>query len=157
MSMIKFKNMIKNGSRLIKSQRGFSLIEILVALTILGIVGTFVTTRVFDSLREGKQQSAIIQMQSMKGRLQEFRRHCGQYPTTEQGLEALVRKPTTGPECKRYAPNGYIEQTEVPKDPWDNNFDYVSDGKTFTLKTFGRDGVEGGEDEDRDLSPDDKL
>lgn len=135
---------------------GLTLIEILVSLTILSLAGAFVVGRVIDSLNDSKQKTAVIQMQNFKGRLQEYRLHCGQYPTTEQGIEALVTKPTSGPECKRYAPNGYIDG-QIPKDPWDNDYNYESDGKTFKIKSFGADGVENGEGYDRDLTPDEKA
>ncbi|MBF0364485.1 MAG: type II secretion system major pseudopilin GspG [Oligoflexia bacterium] len=141
----------------LKSERGLTLVEIMVSLTILGIAGTFVTAKVMDVLGEGKQKSAVIQMQNIKGRLQEYKRHCGLYPTSDQTLKALIEKPTSGPECKRYAPTGYIDSKEVPKDPWDNDFSYESDGKTFTIKSYGNDGVEGGEGEDKDLGPDDRV
>ncbi|MBF0207241.1 MAG: type II secretion system major pseudopilin GspG [Oligoflexia bacterium] len=135
--------------------QGMTLVEIMVALTLLGLVGSFVASKVMESLGEGKQRAAIIQMQNFKGLLQEYRRHCGSYPTTEQGLDALVKKPAVGPECKRYAPNGYVDA--IPQDPWDHDYVYESDGKTIKLKSFGADGVEGGEGENRDLSPDDKI
>ena len=80
--------------RLSRGNAGFSLIEILVALTLLGIAGTFVASRVYDQLRRGQIQAAEIQMNNFKGILGDFRRKCGRYPTTEQGLEALVKAPT---------------------------------------------------------------
>jgi general secretion pathway protein G len=133
------------------SQQGFSLIEILIALTLLGLAGTFVAGRIFDSLHEGQVKSTKIQMQALAERLKEFRRHCGFYPTSDQGLEALISKPGGGRECKRYSPNGYIEGGAVPLDPWDNDFIYESDGKKFNIYSLGPDGVEGGEDKDVDI------
>lgn len=144
-----FTEAMKNGS---KGQSGFSLIEILVALTLLGLAGTFVAGKIFDQLHEGRVKSAYIQMNSFKARLQEFRRKCGAYPTTDQGLEALISKPSTGRECKNYPPNGFIEGDRIPLDPWDNDYDYKSDGKTFDIISFGNDGAEGGEDQDADIS-----
>jgi len=134
-----------------RSQAGFSLVEILVALTLLGIAGTFVAGKIFDSLHEGQVKSAKIQMQGLAERLKEFRRHCNYYPTTDQGLDALVTKPTGGRECKRYNSNGYIEGGRVPMDPWDNEFEYISNGKTFNIISYGSDGQEGGEDKDADI------
>ena len=116
----------------------------------MGIAGTFVAGKVFEQLHEGKVKSARIQMQGLAQRLQEFRRHCGYYPTSEQGLQALVEKPSGGRECKRYQPGGYIDG-EVPLDPWDAEYVYISDGKTINMISYGNDNAEGGEGEDADI------
>ncbi len=134
-----------------KSHQGFSLIEILIALTLLGIAGAFVAGKVLDQLHEGEVKSAKIQMSNLDARLKEFRRKCGFYPTTEQGLEALVTKPSGGRECKDYPPNGFIEDNIVPKDPWNNDFVYESDGKSVNILSYGPDGEAGGEGNDVDI------
>lgn len=144
-----FTSMLKEFKH---SQAGFSLIEILVALTLLGLAGTFVAGKIFDQLHEGRVQSAKIQMNSFKARLQEFRRKCGAYPTTDQGLESLISKPTSGRECKSYPPNGFVEGQNIPLDPWDNDYVYQSDGKTLDIISYGNDGVDGGEGQDADIS-----
>ncbi len=149
LSLKKFARTLREGA---KGQAGFSLIEILVALTLLGLAGTFVAGKIFDQLHEGRVKSARIQMNSFKARLQEFRRKCGAYPTSDQGLESLISKPSTGRECKNYPPNGFIEGDSIPLDPWDNDYVYQSDGKTFDIISYGNDGVEGGEDQDADIS-----
>jgi general secretion pathway protein G len=147
---IQKKNHFKKFLANLSNQKGLSLIEILIALTILGIAGTFITGKVFESLYEGQVKSAQIQMQNLASRLKEFKRHCGFYPSTEQGLESLISKPS-GRECKRYAPGGYIEGDKVPLDPWDNEFVYESDGKNFNIISYGSDGKEGGEGQDKDI------
>jgi general secretion pathway protein G len=144
------KMFLFQGKHLLRSSQGLSLIEILIALTILGLAGTFITGKVFESLHEGRVQSAKIQMQNIAARLKEFKRHCGFYPTTEQGLESLVQKPA-GRECKRYAPGGYIEEGKVPVDPWDNEFSYIAQGDKINILSFGDDGQEGGEGNGKDL------
>lgn len=136
---------------LLQNQKGFSLIEILIALTLLAVAGTFVVGRFMDSLHEGQVKSTKIQMSNLDARLKEFRRKCMFYPTTEQGLEALVTKPTGGRECKDYPASGFIEGEQVPKDPWDNDFIYESDGKTFNIYSYGPDGEAGGEGNDSDI------
>lgn len=143
------KNFFKE---LAKNQKGFSLIEILIALTLLAVVGTFVGGRLFEQMDEGKVNSAKIQMSNLESRLKEFRRKCNFYPSTEQGLDALVTKPTGGRECKDYPVNGFIEGEQVPKDPWDNDFIFESDGKTFNIISYGSDGEEGGEGNAADIS-----
>ncbi len=133
------------------SERGMSLVEILIALTLMGIAGTFVAGKVYERLEEGQIQSAKIQLRALGDRIKEFRRDCSYYPTSDQGLDALLEKPTGGRECKRYANGGYIDGGKVPKDPWDYDFQYESDGKSFDIITFGADGVEGGEGVDADI------
>jgi general secretion pathway protein G len=136
---------------IIQNQKGFSLIEILIALTLLAVAGTFVVGKFMDSLNEGQVKSTKIQMSNLDARLKDFRRKCGVYPTSEQGLEALVTKPTGGRECKDYPTNGFIEGEAIPKDPWENDFIYESDGKTFNISSFGPDGEAGGEGNDADI------
>jgi general secretion pathway protein G len=136
---------------LLKSARGFSLIEILIALTLLGIAGTFVVGQIFDRLHEGQVRSAKIQMSNLANQLQEYRRRCNYYPTTEQGLQALISAPSGGRQCRNYPPNGFLETPTVPLDPWDNEFVYVSDGRTFNIISLGPDGEEGGEGRDADI------
>ncbi len=144
--------MLSNVQKILRSQAGMSLIEILIALTLLALAGTFVGGRVFEQLQEGKVSSAKIQIKSIADRLKEFRRDCNFLPTTEMGLDALINKPEGGRECKRYAPGGYIEGGKVPLDPWDNEFIYESDGKTFTIISLGADNAEGGEGSDADIN-----
>lgn len=144
--------MFRNLQKIMKSQAGMSLIEILIALTLLALAGTFVGGRVFENLQEGKVQSAKIQIKSIGDRLKEFRRDCNFLPTSDMGLDALINKPEGGRECKRYAPGGYIEGGKVPVDPWDNEFIYESDGKTFTIISLGADNAEGGEGSDADIN-----
>jgi len=136
---------------LVQNQNGFTLIEILIALTLLALAGTFVAGKFFESLHEGQANSARIQMSNLDGRLKEFRRKCGFFPTTEQGLEALVSKPTGGRECKDYPQNGFVENDQVPKDPWEHEFIYESDGKTFNISSYGSDGEPGGTGTDADI------
>jgi general secretion pathway protein G len=143
---------LKDANVILKSQRGMSLVEILIALTLLGIAGTFVVGQVTQNLQEGQVQSAKIQIQKIGDILREYKRKCGRYPTTEQGLDALVAAPTSGKTCKRYPPDGFIEG-RVPKDPWDTEFIYESDGKRYEIISLGGDEEEGGEDEiDKDIS-----
>lgn len=130
---------------------GFSLLEILIALALMAAGGAFVAGKIFDMYYEGQANSARIQMQNLAERLKEFRRHCGQYPSTDQGLKALIEKPSGTPECTRWNPDGYIEGGRLPKDPWDEDFVYESDGKTFNISSLGSDKAEGGTDKDVDI------
>ncbi len=144
------KNISLLPKEVIKSQKGFSLIEILIALTLLAIAGTFVATKFLSSLDEGKVSAAKIQMNNFDNILKEFRRKCGFYPTTEQGLEALINKPTGSRECRDYPSSGFIDG-DLPKDPWENDYIYESDGRTYNIHSLGADGMEGGEEFDQDI------
>ena len=139
-----------------QNQKGFSLIEILIALTLLALAGTFVAGKIFDQLHEGNVKSAKIQMNNIKGLLKEFKRKCYAYPTQEQGLNALVEKPSGGRECKNYPPGGFIEDGQVPLDPWETEFVYKADGNKFDICSLGPDGLEGGEGQDADFCLNDK-
>jgi len=136
-------------SKILKNSRGFSLIEILVALTLLGLAGSFVALKIFDSLYEGQVNAAKTQMKGYENALKEFKRKCYFYPTSEQGLEALISKPSGGRECKNYPPNGFIE--DLQEDPWGSDFVYESDGKTISIYSYGQDGEPDGEDKDADI------
>jgi general secretion pathway protein G len=142
----------RNTQVILSSQRGMSLVEILIALTLLGVAGTFVVSSVFDNLREGEIQSTKIQIQKLGDILRDYRRKCGVYPSSEQGLDALVSAPTGGKLCKRYPPNGFIENGKIPMDPWDSEFVFESTGKKYTIMSYGPDGEEGGEGVDADIN-----
>ncbi len=132
-------SMNKEIKKSIKSTKGFSLIEILVALTLLALFGTFAIQKFFDIQVEGQTKATRILMNSISSTLSEFRRHCYRYPTTEEGLKALISKPTEGKDCKNYPIDGYLEKAEIPIDPWGNDIDYESKGKKFILKSYGPD------------------
>ena len=119
-----------------KCQKGFSLMEILIALALLAIVGTYATTKFMDMFEEGKQDSARIQMQTLAGRLQDFRRHCNFYPTTDQGLDALLNKPSSGRPCAKYRSSGYLDNEEMLTDPWETELGYESDGRKFQIISY---------------------
>jgi general secretion pathway protein G len=136
------------------NQLGMTLIEIMVVVTILGILATIVTVNVLDRLDQAKVSAAITQMKNLESALDQFRRDNGFYPSTEQGLIALIEKPTIGREPKRYPRNGYLKGSEVPRDTWDCDFIYFSpgaEGNPYEITSLGADCAEGGEDVDADI------
>jgi general secretion pathway protein G len=141
---------ISDSKTILNSQRGMSLVEILIALTLLAVAGTFVTLNVLENLDEGNIKAAKIQITNFKGILKDYRRKCNSYPTTDQGLDALIEKPTSGKECARWTP--FLDGDSIPRDPWDGEYDYESDGKDYTITSYGSDGVEGGEGVEADIS-----
>ena len=136
------------------SARGFTLIEILLVLTLLGIVFSIVGGKVFSSFGKGKVKAAQLQIKQVEGALDRYRLDCGSYPTTDQGLKSLVEAPTGGKICKDYDPEGYMGGSKkTPTDPWGNEFKYTCDnGLNYVITSMGEDGVEGGEGKSKDLS-----
>lgn len=143
--------MLRREARmLLNSQKGMSLIEILIAITLLGVVGTLVVGNVMDSLREGEVEATKIQLKNFEKILMDYKRKCNLYPTTDQGLDALVSAPTAGRECKKYPKNGFVKA--IPQDPWGYEYLYESDGRNYKIMSLGVDGMEGGEDADADIT-----
>jgi len=141
--------------RVLRSMRGMTLIEIMVVITILGLIATVVTVNVMDSLDEAKQKTAKTQMKSFEEALDHFRRDNGFYPSTEQGLQSLVEKPSIGRIPKRYPSRGYIKGGRVPEDPFSCEYQYYSpglQGHDYEIYSLGADCQEGGEETDADIS-----
>jgi general secretion pathway protein G len=130
-------------------RRGFTLLEIMVVVFIIGLLATLVAPKVMGRADEARRTKAIADMKSIEQALNLYRLDTGGYPTTEQGLEALVRRPERPPVPRTWNPNGYLER--VPADPWGNAYAYLGDGSRFTLRSFGADGTEGGEGRFADL------
>jgi len=133
-------------------QRGFTMIELLVVLVILGMLAGLVGPRLFGKLDSSKVGVVETQIKMLKGALQTYRLDVGDFPETQDGLEALVRKPRSGRAAKRW--KGPYLDDEVPMDPWDAPFQYEkkpSGLQEFTLYSLGADGEPGGEGLDADL------
>lgn len=131
---------------------GFSMIELLVVLVILGMLAGLVGPRLFGKLDSSKVKTAETQIKMLKGALQTFRLDVGDYPDTAQGLGALVRKPTGGRAEKSW--QGPYLDGEVPLDPWSSPYQYAKKPaglEEFTLYTWGADGKAGGEELDADV------
>ncbi len=120
------------------NEAGFSLIELMIVIGILGLLIGLVGPKLISNFDKAKVDTTRVQMKQIGTTLKNFRLDCGQYPTTDQGLDALVNKPASGSECKNYAPGGYMDK-KVPKDAWDQDYLYTSDGNTFEIKSTGSD------------------
>lgn len=126
-------------------QQGFTLLEIMVVLVILGLLVALVAPNVLQNQDKAMVEKARADVSLLEQALDMYKLDNFQYPTTDQGLEALVTKPETGPQPKRYNSNGYIKR--LPTDPWGNPYQYLQPGtkKAFEVYSLGADGEMGGE------------
>ena len=133
-------------------QGGFSLIEIMVVIVIMGLLLSVIGPTVWDAVSDAKTQTVKGHMAAFKTALQSYRLDNYNYPTTEQGLQALVTKPSSEPVPRKWRSEGYMEK--ISKDPWGNDYVYTrdGDGHPFNIVSLGGDGVPGGEDDFKDIS-----
>ncbi len=144
----------RRAVRSISSNSGFTLIELMVVIVILGILAAILGPKVMGRADDAKVTEARVQISNVETALKMYRLDNGFYPTTAQGLDALVSRPVGSPEPRRWKKGGYIEKGKVPKDPWGNQYVYASPGikGDYDMISYGADGVRGGEDFDADLS-----
>lgn len=140
--------------RYIRNANGFTLIELMVVIVILGILAGLIVPRIMGRPEEAKQLKAALQIESLETALKLYKLDNGMYPDTEQGLEALVSLPETGNIPKDWREGGYLEKGRVPKDPWKNDFIYLSPGMhgDYDIISYGADGIAGGEDNNKDIN-----
>ncbi|MBE9569817.1 MAG: type II secretion system major pseudopilin GspG [Proteobacteria bacterium] len=136
------------------NQRGFTLIELMVVIVILGILAGLLIPRIMGRPEEARRMKARVQIESIETALKLYKLDNGSYPSTEQGLQALVEAPSVGQLPRAWRDGGYLEKGRVPKDPWDNEFIYLSPGvnSDFDLISYGADGEPGGEGKDKDVN-----
>ena len=134
--------------RSVGNQDGFTLLELLVVMVIIGLLASFVGPRYFSQIGKSEVKSAKAQLDALEKALDQYRLDLGKYPSTEQGLVALVSRPAN--EAKWDGP--YLKKT-VPPDPWGNQYTYKFPGEhsEFDLWSFGRDGQPGGAGENEDI------
>jgi general secretion pathway protein G len=135
--------------------RGFTLIELMVVVIILGILALYIGPKIMGEPEKAKRVKAKMDIATLETALKMYKLDNGIYPSTEQGLQALVEAPETGVIPKNWRKGGYLEKNKVPKDPWGNEFVYISPGVhgDFDLISYGLDGVPGGEEEeDQDIN-----
>ena len=130
-------------------QAGFTLIEIMVVVFILGLLVTLVAPRIVGRTDEARKVKAVADVKKIEEALHLYKLDNGIYPTTDQGLQALVTRPETGNVPRRWNPDGYLET--LPVDPWGNPYAFLSDGDTYSVKSYGADGAEGGEGKYADI------
>ena len=150
----KQKQLLQNATpeRSRKRHRGFSLIEVMVVITIIGLLTSITGVYLNDSMQEARTNTTKTQIKGLETALDLYRLHNSRYPSSEQGLNALIGKPEVGLIPKNW--NGpYMRGIKVPEDSWGNPFRYISNnGRDFEIVSLGADGVDGGTDLDADIS-----
>jgi general secretion pathway protein G len=137
--------------RLEEREAGLSLIEVMVVVVIIGILGTIVMINVLPLLGNANTTAAEAQVSQLEQGVETYRLIIGRYPTTEEGLEALVTPPDDPRDAARFPEDGFVN--ELPLDPWGNPFQYLYPGEhgRFDIWSWGADGRPGGEGEDADI------
>ncbi len=141
------KSLLAKSKTLGKNQKGMTLVEIMIVLAILASIAAVIINNVSGRLAESNIRQARIQIGQISGALDFYRLSCYRYPTTDEGLEALVEPPDS---CANWGPEPYLRQ--LPRDPWGRPFIYESDGSTYEIITYGRNGRPGGTGEDAEIS-----
>jgi general secretion pathway protein G len=134
-----------------RKQGGFTLIEILVVITILAILGALVVPKIMNRPNEARVVAAKQDIRSVVQALKLYKLDNGRYPSTEQGLKALIEKPSAAPVPNNWKTGGYLEK--LPKDPWGSDYLYLSPGikGEIDVMSYGADGQQGGEGTDADI------
>jgi general secretion pathway protein G len=134
-----------------RNARGFTLIEIMVVVIIIGLLAAFIVPKVIGQVDQAKVSKAKADIQALEAAITMYRIDNSRFPTTDQGLQALVQKPND-PAIKSWKPGGYLDR--ISKDPWGNDYQYAypgTHGKDYDLFSMGADGQPGGEGLDADI------
>jgi len=127
---------------------GFTLIELMIVVVILGLLATIIMPKILDRPEQARRTKATVDIRNIQSALALFKTDTGRFPSTSEGLEALVNNPG----IKGYHSGGYLERT--PVDPWGHRYVYISPGihsKDYDLESYGQDGEDGGLDDDADI------
>ena len=140
----------KKKKHLVRNSKGFTLIELMVVVVILGLLAALVAPKVINKLGKANTNTAYTQIQLFGTALDSFRLDTGRYPNSSEGLQALIASPSGGEGW-----NGpYLKKEEIPDDPWGNPYNYKAPGDhgDYDLYSYGKDGSDGGEGENRDVA-----
>lgn len=136
-----------------QDNRGFTLIEIMVVIVILALLAALVGPKIIGRSDDARVADAKVQIRNIETALKLYKLDSSVFPTTDQGLTALVTKPATGVIPKNYKAEGYLESKKLPKDPWGNDYIYLSPSEhgDYELCSYGSDGAKGGEGKAADI------
>jgi general secretion pathway protein G len=138
-------------SRFLRNQSGMTLIEIMIVIAIIGGLMAVVGTKLINSQKNANIKLARTQIKQLESKLDQYYTDCNQYPTTDQGLQALFENP--GSEaCPNWGPNPYINKMDEIKDPFGKQLVYESDGAEYKIISYGPDRKPGGDGADKDIS-----
>jgi len=137
----------------LKSSSGFTLIEIMVVIVILALLAALVGPKIIGRSDDARVADAKVQIRNIETALKLYKLDNSVFPTTDQGISALVTKPATGVIPKNYKAEGYLESKKLPKDPWSNDYIYLSPAENgdYELCSWGADGARGGEGKAADI------
>ena len=140
--------------RCLGTESGFTLIELLVVLIIIGILAGYIGPKIMGRPEEARRTKAALQIGGLETALKMYKLDSGVYPSTEQGLQSLIEPPSTGKLPAKWREGGYLDSRKLPKDPWGNDFVFLSPGLhgDFDLSSYGADGEPGGEGDDADIN-----
>jgi len=137
----------------LRDNRGFTLVEIMIVMVILALLAALVLPKIMGRSDDAKIADTKVQIRNLESALKFYKLDNGVYPATEQGLQALLEKPTVGKIPKNYRAEGYLESKKLPQDPWKNDFVYISPGEhgDYDLCSYGADDAKGGEGINADI------
>ena len=130
------------------NNNGFTLIELMIVIVILGLLATIIMPKILDRPEQARRMKAKVEIRSIESAIALFKTDTGRFPTTSEGLELLV----SDPGIKGYNSGGYLDK--VPSDPWGNKYVYLSpglNGRDYDLKSYGQDGEDGGTGDNADI------
>ncbi|MDH4318737.1 MAG: type II secretion system major pseudopilin GspG [Desulfobulbaceae bacterium] len=141
-------------NKITNNSNGFTLIELMVVLLILGVLAGLIVPKIIDEPERARRTQAEVNIGAIEQALKMYKLDNGIYPSTEQGLQALVEPPSVGRLAKKWRKGGYMDKGKIPSDPWGNEYIYISPGvhSDFDLMSYGPDGEPGGEDMDADIN-----
>ena len=136
------------------NEKGFTLIEIMVVIIILGILATYTAVRLTGQTEDARRTQAKVQIETFNTALTLYKLDNGIYPSTDQGLKALVEAPTIGTLPRKWREGGYLEKKKIPSDPWKGEYVYISPGihGDFDISSYGNDNALGGEGDNADVN-----
>jgi general secretion pathway protein G len=133
---------MRNNRKTLAKQRGFTLVEVMVVVVILGILAAIIVPKIMSRPEQARIVKAKQDILAIQSAMDLYKLDNGTYPSTDQGLEALVTKPTSSPQPRNWKSDGYLQK--LPTDPWGENYQYLNENEKLKIFTYGPKGKEGG-------------